>query len=239
MGADTLTDPVERSQRPISTISGWEKEEQRKMEEGKVLNEERFTEVEDPVEHNQMEDAQAVSEEPVNEDVQDANEDKEVITELEKKEETITNNPDTESEKTDIETSDTVNAEGMPPTVKDEDDTPAVVFKSKESVEEEKEEIPEEIENEEEIEEETEPQDTNNCSSPTVEDITKPLSEVNLSVDENNEKGEKEKKSVSDDDELQNISLDEIDIESEKVKETNDVEVTKVQDEKIGDLQEI
>merc|ERR1712106_757873 len=108
-----------------------------------------------------------------------------------------------------------------------------VVFKSKESVEEEeeeKEEIPEEIENEEEIEEETEPQDTNNCSSPRVEDITKPLSEVNLSVDENNEKGEKEKKSVSDD-ELQNISLDEIDIESEKVKETNDVEVTKVQDE--------
>merc|ERR1712106_474662 len=103
-------------------------------------------------------------------------------------------------EKTDIETSDTVNAEGIHPTGKDEDDTPTVIFKSKESVEEEeeeKEEIPEEIENEEEIEEETEPQDTNNCSSPTVEDITKPLSEVNLSVDENNEKGEKEKKSVS------------------------------------------
>ena len=32
--ADTLTDPVERSQRPISTISGWDQEEAaRKVEE--------------------------------------------------------------------------------------------------------------------------------------------------------------------------------------------------------------
>merc|ERR1719458_1168775 len=36
--ADTLTDPVERRQRPISTISGWE-DEQRKVEDGKPVEE--------------------------------------------------------------------------------------------------------------------------------------------------------------------------------------------------------
>merc|ERR1712142_1161754 len=52
--ADTLTDPVERSQRPISTISGWEKEEQRKVDEEKLLNEERFTEVEEDKVNNEV-----------------------------------------------------------------------------------------------------------------------------------------------------------------------------------------
>merc|ERR1712240_826785 len=43
--ADTLTDPAERRQRPISTISGWE-DEQRKVEDGKIGTEERISEVE-------------------------------------------------------------------------------------------------------------------------------------------------------------------------------------------------
>merc|ERR1719295_1600511 len=37
--ADTLTDPVERRQRPISTISGWE-DEQRKVDDGKPVERE-------------------------------------------------------------------------------------------------------------------------------------------------------------------------------------------------------
>merc|ERR1712106_1066671 len=78
--ADTLTDPVERSQRPISTISGWEKEEQRKMEEGKVLNEERFSEVEEPVGVEGKEDKKS----PVNEgteEISDLKEEKKISSE--------------------------------------------------------------------------------------------------------------------------------------------------------------
>merc|ERR1712032_1578793 len=48
--ADTLTDPVERRQRPISTISGWE-DEQRKDEDGK------------PVDREDAEEEQAAEEE--------------------------------------------------------------------------------------------------------------------------------------------------------------------------------
>merc|ERR1712032_1270542 len=48
--ADTLTDPVERRQRPISTISGWE-DEQRKVEDGK------------PVDREDAEEEQAAEEE--------------------------------------------------------------------------------------------------------------------------------------------------------------------------------
>merc|ERR1711892_1346477 len=132
MGADTLTDPVERSQRPISTISGWEKEEQRKMEEGKVLNEERFSEVEEPVDAGEKEDKKS----PVNEgteEISDLNDEKEEVK---------------TQEETDMDTTDATNNESKSEIeVEDAQATPEVLFKSKESVAEEAdEEIPEEIE---------------------------------------------------------------------------------------------
>eukprot|EP00092_Neocalanus_flemingeri_P023594 GFUD01025586.1.p1 GENE.GFUD01025586.1~~GFUD01025586.1.p1 ORF type:complete len:2395 (-),score=541.48 GFUD01025586.1:571-6762(-) len=273
--ADTLTDPVERSQRPISTISGWdaeEKEMQRKMEmeEGKAVNEERFTEVDNPVqdneaednqaednqaednqaednqaEDNQAEDNQAEDSQTVNEeskDIKETNENEQVTTELVENKETMRDNSDTEAEK-EIDVPESINDEEVSSTVKDEEETPAVAFKSKESTEEEEEdEISEDIEKvddtEEETQEETEIPYVKNCSSPTVEDITEPVSELTLSTEENIEKGEKEKKSNPDDDELQNVSLGEIDIQGEKVK-TDDVEETKVHDENIDDIQEI
>lgn len=225
--ADTLTDPVERSQRPISTISGWEKEEQRKMEEGKVLNEERFSEVEDPVEEKPKVDNHPGNEEI--EEVDDVKEETPIPAQQTEKEETVKAEQQSDEEK-ETDTSGTDNVETATENVVDAKSTPEVVFKSKETTEEEtEEEILEEIEKVEDIEEvegeaekEAEIPNVNNCSSPTVEDITKPLSDIALSDDETSEKGEKEKNSSHDDDDLPK----ENEIENNKTEETNDAENT-------------
>ena len=87
----------------------------------------------------------------------------------------------------------------------------------------EEETIPEEIEEKDDDKIETESQ--NICNSPSVEEITKPLSGVTLSNDENNVKGEKSKEHDVVDNEPQTVSLEDIGTENEKLKETNDIEV--------------
>jgi len=235
--ADTLTDPVERSQRPISTISGWEKEEQRKMEEGKVLNEERFSEVEEPVDAGEKEDKKS----PVNEgteEISDLKEEKKISSEETQKIESEKEEVETQEE-TDMDTTDATNNESKSEIeVEDAQATPEVLFKSKESVaEEEDEEIPEEIEKSEDAEvddvEENEIPNVNKCSSPSVEDISKPLSDIALSSDHSDEKGEKEKNSDGESNDLQKES----DIQTNKSDEIDDIKITndegKKEDEEI------
>merc|ERR1712106_685950 len=235
--ADTLTDPVERSQRPISTISGWEKEEQRKMEEGKVLNEERFSEVEEPVDAGEKEDKKS----PVNEgteEISDLKEEKKISSEETQKIESEKEEVETQEE-TDMDTTDATNNESKSEIeVEDAQATPEVLFKSKESVPEEAdEEIPEEIEKSEDAEEddveENEIPNVNKCTSPSVEDISKPLSDIALSSDHSDEKGEKEKNSDGESNDLQKES----DIQTNKSDEIDDINIKndegKKEDEKI------
>merc|ERR1711892_662321 len=208
--ADTLTDPVERSQRPISTISGWEKEEQGKMEEGKVLNEERFSEVEEPVDAGEKEDKKSSVNEGT-EEISDLKEEKKISSEETQKIESEKEEVETQEE-TDMDTTDATNNESKSEIeVEDAQATPEVLFKSKESVAEEAdEEIPEEIEKSEDAEvddvEENEIPNVNKCSSPSVEDISKPLSDIVLSSDDSDEKGEKEKNSDGESNDLQKES---------------------------------
>ena len=208
--ADTLTDPVERSQRPISTISGWDKEEQRKMEEGKVLNEERFTEVDDSVDETVQQDENMPTKETEKEC--DNPEENQLPTE-EKEEDQVTeeelaNDKESHPDKSEISVNLKAEDEG------DINSTPKVTFKSQESnEEEEEEEIPEEIEKEENTEEEKEEDvvengvpNVNELSQPSVEDITKPLEEITLSDDQSTEKEDKETESKPDSDESDSLT---------------------------------
>merc|ERR1711892_636290 len=230
--ADTLTDPVERSQRPISTISGWEKEEQGKMEEGKVLNEERFSEVEEPVDAGEKEDKKSPVDEGT-EEISDLKEEKKISSEETQKIESEKEEVETKEE-TDMDTTDATNNESKSEIeVEDAQATPEVLFKSKESVAEEAdEEIPEEIEKSEDAEvddvEENEIPNVNKCSSPSVEDISKPLSDIALSSDDSDEKGEKEKNSDGESNDLQKES----DIQTNKSDEINDIKITNDEGEK-------
>merc|ERR1712013_223530 len=198
--ADTLTDPVERSQRPISTWAGWDKEEQRKMEEGKVLNEERFTEVEDSVDETVQQDENMPTKEAEKEN------DKPVEDQV--TEEESSNDKESHPDKSEISVNLKAEDEG------DINSTPRVTFKSQESNEEaEEEEIPEEIEKEENTEEEKGEDavengvpNVNELSQPSVEDITKPLEEITLSDDQSTKKEDKETESKPDSDESDSLT---------------------------------